>query len=943
MPDGMSSENRPNTNPFASINSMGMNAAKNEFSPSWQSEKHSLDFRNQLDPREEATLMGRYGAERGMYERDPLGLYSAGSNYTESLLKFAKMPEVGSPEFNAQIETSVFRMKSDKRNEDIDEHKLKEFATREALKENSEITTELDRNYFLAVSSGNRGISETLSMLESFVPPKPFEGNMIERTLLGGRQALEATASYYFSEIPEKIVGRFREYDKVVEQQIGEFNILCAVGGGIEGYYDAVAQAANTLISRSRYHASITDFRAAYTLDNPGVNTYNLKDTEKAFVKDTLASKEIAETKVEMLSQARRFILFNADVAQLDMDKPDGEEGIMRLNPARIQEKINNLNAKITELRTKGDVDGAGRVKKHADSLEKVKDLNINNFREFTMLVFGDLDKSKWVTWKSPDTGKSILIPKEIQTWYADSDTVSLREEWESKMIAVLMWKSRNGENISDFLQNASGAEILDVAKEVAEKAINIRSNFNDKITQSNLDFIAAKQAVRSWIEKDKGFQKSGELAWKFKYTDNIKGNDLGEIVRLYDSGGLYKAYDSINLKYYWRRWTSYKGGLKSATTFFGPASDAWRREVSKHAPDWLPPLNRSFENTKIKSLHDRFFDTDPTNPDPDNRLWRAQRLVGDKNLTQEKLDLMISEGKIKEPTIDKKMQGWLLKTGWTFGSAYGVPIPMYLPKTFQISLDNLMKNGSETVDDLYRMGIMPKDVDWDVYNNESIDRMWVSMSMLTKFAHLFVDTYDEQRDPDFPKFFDEPGVQSIAEMAKRVYLAYRDLPEGYQPYILSIVPYMIAQHEASACGLLSTSFGDSKVSKELVLKQWNFKMAKWIRAAMWTPEVILDDQQLYDGANADIKSMRNDIALMIMYYKHIFEKVGQAAYKSDKEKLLKYYDDQLKIYGSALSEEMSPNEGEPSFEFEKGMAGKISENYLDGEKGVESALFPKR
>ncbi|KKR64833.1 MAG: Excinuclease ABC subunit C [Parcubacteria group bacterium GW2011_GWF1_40_5] len=28
-----------------------------------------------------------------------------------------------------------------------------------------------------------------------------------------------------------------------------------------------------------------------------------------------------------------------------------------------------------------------------------------------------------------------------------------------------------------------------------------------------------------------------------------------------------------------------------------------------------------------------------------------------------------------------------------------------------------------------------------------------------------------------------------------------------------------------------------------------------------------------------------NDIALMIMYYKHVFEKVGQAAYKSDKEK----------------------------------------------------------
>jgi len=77
--------------------------------------------------------------------------------------------------------------------------------------------------------------------------------------------------------------------------------------------------------------------------------------------------------------------------------------------------------------------------------------------------------------------------------------------------------------------------------------------------------------------------------------------------------------------------------------------------------------------------------------------------------------------------------------------------------------------------------------------------------------------------------------------------------------------------------------------------------MADWIRGAMWTPEVLLDDQQLYDGANADIKSMRNDIALMIMYYKHIFEKVAQAAAKSDKGKLEAFYKDQIRTYKGSL------------------------------------------
>lgn len=51
MPDGMTSENRPNLSPFASINSMGMDAAK-EF-PQPESKAHIPDIRMQLDSDEE--------------------------------------------------------------------------------------------------------------------------------------------------------------------------------------------------------------------------------------------------------------------------------------------------------------------------------------------------------------------------------------------------------------------------------------------------------------------------------------------------------------------------------------------------------------------------------------------------------------------------------------------------------------------------------------------------------------------------------------------------------------------------------------------------------------------------------------------------------------------------------------------------------------------------
>jgi len=947
MPDGMLKENQISS--VDVIRSLGPSPEqiKQSRGPEWKSELP--DIRLQLDPNDpnyslnlEAALRGRFG-EKLNYERDPLGLYSAASNYTESLLKFWRTPERGSPEYNEQINERVLGIQLGGKL-DVDESKLRLFVGKEFEKQEDSLKEELDRNLRLAIASNNRSLSETISFLEAFVPPKPFEANMQERRLLDSRQNIEALATYFDSKIPEKLIGRFRSFDSTTEQQIGLFNILCAAGGGMEGYYDAVAQAGGTLLSRSRFHASMVDFRAAYTNDNPGVTTHKLTPEQSVHIKDTLASKEIAEMQVEMLSQARRLILLNADVAQYNVDEQDGKEGLMRPDPGKIQTKIDDLNSKISDLRAQGKNDEAERLEKHTLSLEKTKRLNLEKHREFMRLVFGEVDKSKWVTWESPDTNKKINTPEEISTWYADSDSVNDREKWKSKMVALLLWKSNDGRAISDFLENATEDEILQAAKEVLEKAEGVRFDLNDKTKLSDFEFMAAKNAVESWTEKDKAFQKSGRLAWKFNYKDEIKGHKLPGYVRIYDSGGIYKAYDSINLKYYWRRWTSYKAGLKSATTFFGPASDSWRREVSRHSPDWLPSLDEINKNVKIKGLHNRFFDADPDHPDPAKRLWRARRLTGKDNLTEEELNSMIAGGKLKEPTIDKSVQEWLLSTGWTFESAYNVPIPMFLPKTFPISLDEQMANKEtkETVDDLYAMGIMPKDIDWNVYNYESLDRLWVSMSMLTKFAHLYVDSYEEQRDSDFQKFFAEPGVQSIAEMAKRVYLAYRDRPEGYQPYILSIVPFMIAQHTASEVGLLSTDLGVVGKAKEEVIKKWNFKMAQWIRAATWTPEVILDDQQLYDNASADIKSMRNNIALMIMYYKHVFEKVGQAAYKSDQGRLQNYYKDQVSLYKGSLINEMSAEPGEAVFDFGL-VTQKIQESFTDGEDAVKSLLFGER
>ncbi|KKQ92184.1 MAG: hypothetical protein UU16_C0029G0004 [Candidatus Woesebacteria bacterium GW2011_GWA2_40_7] len=897
------------------------------------------------DPRAEAEMRGMF-QERDRHERDPLGLYSAASNYADSMLRYAKLPLVGSAEFDLEVEriaTKMARTSGGKKG-NPDMNILRNTAIQELTVNEMGMIVELDRNFGMAVGAGNRSVMETLGMLEAFVPPKPFEANMQERHLSGATEMLEAMALYHRGKIPERLAGWYRVYDAVNEQQRALFNILCAAGGGMEGYYDALKQAGESLISRARYHANAHDFRAAYTMDDPGVSTNELSAGERAHIKDTLASTEIKELQVEMLSQARRLIMFNVDAAQVDVDKPVGKDGLMTESDEVINRYIQKLRKKADAFRDAGDEEGALRVEKHLPSVENVKNLNISSHREFMKLVFGELDKSKWVTWKSPDSKRDITTPREILTWYGSSDKLGEREVWLSKMLAVLTWKDASGKGISDFLQTASDAQILALAKEIVQRSFKIRNNIGDKVMNSDPAFTTAKIALISWIEKDKGFQVSGSLAWINKYGDFIAGKKLTEIVRMYDAGGLYKSYDSVNLWAYWRRWATYKAGWKSATQFFGPASDAWRRDVAKHGPDWLPPLDRLRKNKKISKLHDRFF-TDGDTASGDDKvnflLWRAKRLTGNNKLSLAEMNTLIAGGKLKTPSIDKTFINKLLEVGWTMESAWGdVPIPMYMPKNFKINVFEMMvdKSTGDTVWDLMRVGIMPKDIDWDAYNYETLDRMWVSMSMLVRFAHLFIDPYEAQRDPSYIGFFGEPSPQSIAEMSKRVYLAFRDLPEGYQQYIVAIVPFMIAQNTASAVGLTSPELGSG--NKEKVMKQWNLMMAQWKRAAMWMPQVILDDEQLYNGKAADIQSLRNDIALMIEYYQHVFEKLGQAAFKADKGKLASYYADQLGLYKESLAEEMAADPGEASLDFG---AAKIIESFTGGEKAVMAALFGEK
>lgn len=897
------------------------------------------------DPAMEAVLRGINGPERSPYVRDRLYVMYETQQLSNSMISYAESPQPGSQAFNVlanhEIQREIeYRSRRGKENLTPEDKKdIRDAKVQELLQTETNERKELEMSFKLSVAAGQKNLVETIGMLSAYVAPKPFEANMQERHFTGAKSTLESAAVYFDGVLPEKIAGWYKNYDSINEQQFAHFKILAAAGGSLEGYYDALAQAAGTLTNRARYHANMADFRAAFSNIDPGVSPVVLKDTEKVNIKDTIASKEQRERQVEMLSQARLLILVNADVSQLDMDKPVGEDSLMKVpfNEGKLQ-RIRNDIARLTAQGSHNETikleeklaKMEGINKKGKEDLQK---MNVEGHRRLMRLVFGEIDESKWVTWKSPDTGREIKTPRENLTWYSGGDKLKEREEWIAKMMATLMYK-KDGKNLSEILKNADNVKILEIAKEIVEGSEYIKNNFGSKLLNANYDFMSAKIALTSWIETDKAFQTSGRLAWQFIYKEIN-----GKLERVYDTGGLYKAFDSVNLRYYWKKWIMYKGTWKSTTQFVMAASEGFRRDVYKHGPDWLPPLDRISDDPKIKKIVDRIF-----SDSPEDRLWRAKRLRANDKLTENEMQGLVDDGKLF-PDIDGKIidelkgMSWSLQTPYLNSAGKEISMPMFMPKSFETNMWALMidKSTGESAWDMMCRGVLPKDIRWENFNYETLDRGWVSMSMLARFAKFFVDSYSAEKDEQLQSFFGDAGGQSIAELSKRIYLAFRDLPEGYQQLIPAILPYAIAQHTASSLGLSGTNVGDAATKQE-TKKRWNFIMSKWIRAIKWMPNVIIDDEQVYNGDNASIKSMRSDTALMLMMYKECFERLTQAVYKSDVTALSSVSDDQMETYNRE-NDLFNPDKGEAGW----AVAGETKLPWDQGEKAVQKLLFGER
>ena len=267
--------------------------------------------------------------------------------------------------------------------------------------------------------------------------------------------------------------------------------------------------------------------------------------------------------------------------------------------------------------------------------------------------------------------------------------------------------------------------------------------------------------------------------------------------------------------------------------------------------------------------------------------------------------------------------------------------------KNDQVSIKErkeLEKIVNESIWEKLQRGDKMSDIDFNQINYEALDRMWVGGSMLARFLKFWIDPYEAERDPILAAFFKSAGTQSVSELGKRVFLTFRDLPGGYKNLLAAILPDMISLYEAHSCGLMGTDLGTPE--GETILEKWNFKMAKWIRAFKWMPNIMYDEETLYrekedilqnwDG----IKNLGNDLALITITKKLALERIAQAAYASDKDVLTATYAGLLSVYNDNSMGDVLTREGGEADTNPK--TNNVNRERFDqtSEKSVEERLF---
>lgn len=782
----------------------------------------------------------------------------------------------------------------------------------------TEITAELDRYMKMAIGSGQDYVIGVANMIERLTEPSDYVVQEETRFFETADKGLLALARYFKQEIPEKVVPWFRRFDESLTQQQGILSVLRAAGAAAPGYYDAIKQVGETLIDRMRFHANAGDFRSAYGLKDAGV-TVDLTDSQKAEIKGTFAEFEPRKEQQRMINDARLFIDATSAVAQTDI-----VDGV----------KFRNEVGKVERVEIPMEL-----------SEKKVR---------FIKLLWGDLTESKWVVFKSKGwDGKEreIKIPKEIEMWYADSDNFGVREKWLSKMIAAVEWKDKNSKlGLWDSIDKMTPDQILTVAQEIDKKAIDIKTKIGDKIELSKFERGASKLAILQWLETDKTLMKSSELSWKFYYKEIN-----GAIRRFRKEGGIYKAYDSKNAKNPLDKYLGYKAGMKSTSQFFIASSDAMRKEKMLHRPDWMPPLEPALKNDwRMEKIWNSLFD-------PKMKNFRARILAG--VLNDQELQKKNIENALKVADLDPAIAEDLMKNTYAYETAYvtkdgkNIVYPMSIPNDMEfVSFWNNVWIGDESIGQKLKRGEKMSKIDFSQINFEELDKFWVNGSMMVRLLKFWIDPYDKQRDPVLAAFFASAGTQSESEMGKRIFLMMRGVPNEYKKMFAKIMPDMIALYEAHDCGLLGTELGTTG-GGEKILEKWNFRIANWIRAFKWQPNIFYDDPEIMylskseiltsDSSNFDswdgIKNIGNDLALILAIKKLAIERVAQGAFAADKDELTRVHNGLLAIYDDPDMKDVFTPEGKEASVDAKTQNVSKRNFAFDPESKVEASLFDKR
>lgn len=622
------------------------------------------------------------------------------------------------------------------------------------------------------------------------------------------------------------------------------FRLIEGVGGVIDKFFDGKQMMEGWVRERFRSDPVATYYQLTFAGKVPGLIS------EESATQDRIEHKNLREMAVSFQDQSMFWRMAVASVHQIDLTESSAPPSSL-MDPEALP-LVRGLTEKETEFiravfaaRTwSGDIKTAGEIKY----------IEGKNGRKF---------------------------PAETLNWYAMASSEEYKRRYVATMEALLLLDIKNRLEAPNYqVQRDPGGnpvfneEMNKLIEEVVAHAHGRLANWFS--TDRKLKEQLADVVIKSGIIFDIGHFSVSQMAWGWDYKA-IKPGDTGlspqetklGVKRERAEGATTVASDIPNMA----KWFSYHSSTDVKAWpvgMFPPLEEEYRREINRAPMGWVPKLydeksgNLSIDDSKLRALW--------------NELWNDTTLV----------------------TWDPAVREWMQKHAWYITTPLkdkdtALVFPMFFPPEFdslnflntitlipggrkpQSKVENgrIEAGGASAWEELRNRKNLSS-LEWSSMGDQALYRWLITIGQTIKPLMVILEQEGGRNKDQFEDFFGGPA--RLKEFIKRSDLGVRDEKHPTPILTLSLVPMLIALHEAQKHGIIGSA-GDDIKRRSL----WAADIAKWTAMLRNLPK-----------EREGMVNYGRQMARILEFYAVVIARIGRTAGKVEKYEAEKIYKEEL-------------------------------------------------